>query len=134
MEIQPSNEDYSPRFVSNEKDDRLDWPRRFFSFECRCHGNYHGYMCHECKYEYQGDSCQDKHVVTRKNALTLNVTEKKQFVNALLKARSTPSEFVVQSDISSTHVHTVSYLETRHPVILDGYLTIWTGFGRAGSL
>ena len=27
----------------------------------------------------------------------------------------------------------VSYLETRHPVILDGYLAIWTGFGGTGT-
>ncbi len=34
----------------------------------------------------------------------------------------------------SKYGDTVSYLETRHPVILDGYFAIWTGLGGAGNL
>ncbi len=36
--------------------------------------------------------------------------------------------------VSDCHLDAVSYLETRHPAILDGYSAIWTGFGGTGNL
>ncbi len=99
-EIPSSNEDFSPNFPSKSDDDRIDWPLRFFSYACVCHGNYRGYACQDCRYGYYGNDCQEKYTAQRRNILTLSKQEQSRFINILLQTRNTPSEFVIQNDIS----------------------------------
>ncbi len=97
--IQQSNENFTPEFPNNSEDDRIDWPLRFFSYACKCHGHYHGHMCQNCQFGYRGKNCQEKYTIQRRNVLTLHEEEKKNFITILLQARNTISDFVIQNDI-----------------------------------
>ena len=96
--IEHVKEQFSPDFPQLKKDDRLNWPTRFFSYSCQCHGNFGGYKCQDCAYGYVGEKCQTKRKTKRRNALSLTREEKLKFRDLLAKSRTVPSDFVVQAN------------------------------------
>ena len=75
-------------------DDRLNWPKAFFTNICHCIGNFAGYACQECKFGYYGEDCDERRVQKRKNFLSLSKKEQQKFIGLLLKAKTSLSDYV----------------------------------------
>ncbi|XP_030048302.1 5,6-dihydroxyindole-2-carboxylic acid oxidase [Microcaecilia unicolor] len=71
------------------QDDRERWPTRFFSWTCRCTGNFSGYNCGACKPGWSGGNCDQPVLAVRRNILDLSAVERLRFINALNLAKRT---------------------------------------------
>merc|ERR1712240_8485 len=70
------------------KDDRVHWPNTFYEKVCMCQGHFGGHDCSECVYGFMGPNCDQKRKPRlRKNALKLSTSERKQFVDTIVKAK-----------------------------------------------
>ena len=96
--LEDLHEYFSPPVEGVLLDDRTNWPTRFFRFACECFGNYAGYMCHQCQFGYYGKFCQKKRILERRDILDLNKSERKRFVDVVLKSKSALSDYVIMKD------------------------------------
>ncbi|XP_068110853.1 tyrosinase-like [Hyperolius riggenbachi] len=79
-----------------DNDDRLDWPRHYFTSTCECFRNYSGHNCGDCKYGYFGKKCDHKKTVERKEIRQLSYLDRKRFFGYLALAKTTKSQdFVI---------------------------------------
>lgn len=85
------------------RDDRLNWPIRFFKKMCRCEGNFYGIACEKCWYGWEGENCDRKSIITRRNIHSFSKLEKKRFLQILHISYSSPSEFMILDESDSEH-------------------------------
>lgn len=77
------------------KDIRFRWPERFFQLMCKCQGTFFGPGCGECWFGYEGPNCDRRVTKKRRSIMTLNATERRQYVEVSMKLRETKSDYVV---------------------------------------
>lgn len=75
-------------------DDRLNWPKAFFKNTCHCMGNFAGYACHECKFGYYGEDCEERRIQKRRKFQTMDKKEQQRFISLLHKSKTTLSDYV----------------------------------------
>ncbi|XP_040397179.1 5,6-dihydroxyindole-2-carboxylic acid oxidase isoform X2 [Cygnus olor] len=80
---------HGPQYIHDGRDDREQWPIRFFNQTCRCSGNFSGYNCGSCRPGWSGPTCSQRINIVRRNLLDLNAEERRRFVNALHQAKVT---------------------------------------------
>lgn len=87
--------------MSHHLDDRLNWPKAFFSWACQCTGNFAGYKCQDCKFGYHGKNCDQRRILKRRNIFSLSKDERQRFIKLVLKSKEViHNDFVaIQSEI-----------------------------------
>ncbi|XP_078512435.1 tyrosinase-like [Lissotriton helveticus] len=94
-------------------DTRCNWPYQVYNEICSCKGNYNGADCGDCKPYYHGPTCSEYIPCVRKALHELTAAEKKQFINTLYLAKTTPStRCVVQTGGELGHVDTYTFQPT----------------------
>lgn len=80
---------HGPQYMHDGRDDREQWPLRFFNRTCRCNGNYAGYNCGSCRPGWSGPACNQPINIVRRNIMDLSREETSRFINALQQAKNT---------------------------------------------
>ncbi|XP_061485602.1 tyrosinase [Rhineura floridana] len=95
-EILLSDAPLGPQFPFSGVDDREDWPAVFYNRTCQCSGNFMGFDCGDCKFNFVGPSCTERKLRVRRDIFRLSTGEKYQFLAYLNLAKHTTSrDFVI---------------------------------------
>ncbi|XP_053241531.1 tyrosinase [Podarcis raffonei] len=95
-EILLSDAPLGPQFPFSGVDDREDWPAVFYNRTCQCSGNFMGFSCADCKFNFAGPNCTERKLRVRKDIFQLSTREKNQFLAYLNLAKHTTSrDFVI---------------------------------------
>ncbi|XP_006025365.1 5,6-dihydroxyindole-2-carboxylic acid oxidase [Alligator sinensis] len=89
MPVIADSRPHGPQYMHDGRDDREQWPLRFFNQTCRCNGNFSGFNCGSCQPGWTGAACDQQIHIVRRNLLDLSTEEKNRFINALHQAKST---------------------------------------------
>ncbi|XP_071987720.1 tyrosinase-like [Engystomops pustulosus] len=104
--------DYTGRTLPMYNDDRLDWPRHYYDYTCECFGNYSGFDCGDCKYGYQGENCDRKKIIIRREIRELSPLEQKRLFSYLALAKTTKSQdYVILSTGDRHHRETYRFVD-----------------------
>ncbi|KAI6058475.1 5,6-dihydroxyindole-2-carboxylic acid oxidase [Aix galericulata] len=76
---------HGPQYIHDGRDDREQWPIRFFNQTCRCSGNFSGYNCGSCRPGWSGPTCSQRINIVRRNLLDLNAEERRRTICYSLK-------------------------------------------------
>ncbi|XP_077197539.1 tyrosinase [Paroedura picta] len=91
-----SNAPPGPQYPFSGLDDREDWPSVFYNRTCQCFGNFTGFHCGECKFNFAAPNCTERNLRIRKDIFRLSTQEKDQFLAYLNLAKHTTSrDFVI---------------------------------------
>ena len=121
VKMYPYLEDFTPVVTGHMRDDRFQWPLKFFRYACACERNFQGYQCQECKYGYYGKDCEQKKTVVRKNVMKLSPDEKATFVKGLLMLKEKESEYVALN-CSSTDMDPLKTVSYTNVSIIDYFV------------
>ncbi|KAM6468396.1 5,6-dihydroxyindole-2-carboxylic acid oxidase isoform 1-T2 [Liasis olivaceus] len=80
---------HGPQYTHDGRDDREQWPLRFFNRTCQCNNKYYGYNCGSCRPGWTGSTCDQQIKIVRRNLLDLSSEERSQFLRALQQAKTT---------------------------------------------
>ncbi|XP_069827969.1 tyrosinase-like [Dendropsophus ebraccatus] len=69
-------------------DERHLFPKYFFSYICKCKGNYDGFNCGECTFNRYGDTCEKTYPNVRREIRELNDTERERYFAQLHYCKS----------------------------------------------
>ncbi|KAF1494208.1 5,6-dihydroxyindole-2-carboxylic acid oxidase, partial [Pygoscelis antarcticus] len=89
IQVTVDSRPHGPQYIHDGRDDREQWPIRFFNQTCRCNSNFSGYNCGSCRPGWNGPTCSQPINIVRRNLLDLNAEERRRFVNALHQAKMT---------------------------------------------
>ncbi|OXB75540.1 UNVERIFIED_CONTAM: hypothetical protein H355_006136 [Colinus virginianus] len=89
VQVTVDSRPHGPQYIHDGRDDREQWPIRFFNQTCRCNGNFSGYNCGSCRPGWTGPTCTQRINIVRRNLLDLSTEERRRFVNALHQAKVT---------------------------------------------
>ncbi|XP_066471839.1 5,6-dihydroxyindole-2-carboxylic acid oxidase [Tiliqua scincoides] len=89
VQVTADSRPHGPQYMHDGRDDREQWPLRFFNRTCQCNGNFSGYNCGSCRPGWSGPACNRWTPIVRKNLLDLNAEEKNRFLRALQQAKTT---------------------------------------------
>uniref|UniRef100_A0A8V0YPG1 5,6-dihydroxyindole-2-carboxylic acid oxidase n=1 Tax=Gallus gallus TaxID=9031 RepID=A0A8V0YPG1_CHICK len=88
VQVTVDSRPHGPQYIHDGRDDREQWPIRFFNQTCRCNGNFSGYNCGSCRPGWTGPTCSQQINIVRRNLLDLSTEERRRFVNALHQAKT----------------------------------------------
>lgn len=57
VQVTADSRPHGPQYMHDGRDDREQWPLRFFNRTCQCNGNFSGYDCSSCRPGWSGPSC-----------------------------------------------------------------------------
>ncbi|NXF11138.1 TYRP1 oxidase, partial [Smithornis capensis] len=57
VQVTADSRPHGPQYIHDGRDDREQWPMRFFNQTCRCNGNFSGYNCGSCRPGWTGPTC-----------------------------------------------------------------------------
>ncbi|NXY89737.1 TYRP1 oxidase, partial [Alcedo cyanopectus] len=89
VQVTVDSRPHGPQYIHDGRDDREQWPIRFFNQTCRCNSNFSGYNCGSCRPGWGGPTCSQQINIVRRNLLDLSTEERRRFVNALHQAKVT---------------------------------------------
>ncbi|NXD74309.1 TYRP1 oxidase, partial [Eolophus roseicapillus] len=89
VQVTVDSRPHGPQYIHDGRDDREQWPIRFFNQTCQCNGNFSGYNCGSCRPGWTGPTCTQRINIVRRNLLDLSAEERRRFVNALHQAKVT---------------------------------------------
>lgn len=78
-----------------QKDDRMQWPSRFFKYMCQCEGNYFGVGCETCWFGWKGANCNKQKKTIRRDIMSYTPEERQKFVNIVAKMPDTPTDYLI---------------------------------------
>ena len=86
-------------------DARENWPFDYFNATCKCAERFGGYDCGECGFSYIGNDCSQKVTRERKSITLLTDEEWKKYINAMKKAKTSKSRFMVITRTFTEDIH-----------------------------
>ena len=91
------------KLISSETDVRKNWPVQYFNSTCVCEENFGGFDCGECNYAYNDGTtkCTVKTIRPRKSVSAMTPDDWKNYINALKKAKTSPSRYSVVTSFNS---------------------------------
>lgn len=60
VQVTVDSRPHGPQYIHDGRDDREQWPIRFFNQTCRCNGNFSGYNCGSCRPGWTGPTCSQQ--------------------------------------------------------------------------
>lgn len=60
VQVTVDSRPHGPQYIHDGRDDREQWPIRFFNQTCRCNGNFSGYNCGSCRPGWTGPTCNQQ--------------------------------------------------------------------------
>lgn len=60
VQVTADSRPHGPQYIHDGRDDREQWPIRFFNQTCRCNGNFSGYNCGACRPGWTGPTCSQQ--------------------------------------------------------------------------
>lgn len=60
VQVTVDSRPHGPQYIHDGRDDREQWPIRFFNQTCRCNGNFSGYNCGSCRPGWSGPTCSQQ--------------------------------------------------------------------------
>ncbi|NWR95017.1 TYRP1 oxidase, partial [Furnarius figulus] len=99
VQVTVDSRPHGPQYIHDGRDDREQWPIRFFNQTCRCNGNFSGYNCGSCRPGWTGPTCSQQinigarcavHFVYQVGVFT---TQQKQEMKLVVNAGLGPSPF-----------------------------------------
>ncbi|KAF7250520.1 5,6-dihydroxyindole-2-carboxylic acid oxidase [Varanus komodoensis] len=89
VQVMADSRPHGPQYMHDGRDDREEWPLRFFNRTCRCNRNFYGYNCGSCQPGWSGPACDHPTQIVRRNLLDLNDEERSRFLRVLQQAKNT---------------------------------------------
>ena len=93
------------KFDPSETDARKNWPIQYFNMTCVCAERFGGVDCGECSYAYNDGTteCTQKTIRPRKSVSDMTDADWKQYRETLLKAKTSPSRYMIVPIDFTTH-------------------------------
>ncbi|XP_067442555.1 tyrosinase-like [Thunnus thynnus] len=110
-------------------DYRVNWPRVFYDWVCKCKKNYDGFDCSQCLPGWKGPQCQQRHHVERKEITDLTDGERETFFSSLQQAKhSVSSRYMILTSNDTTVDGNVAFINA---TVYDLY--VWMHYYAAKS-
>ena len=100
------------QFDASETDVRKNWPIQYFNMACNCSERFGGVDCGECSYAYNDGTteCTKKTIRPRKSVSDMSDDDWKQYRETLVKAKTTPSRYMVVTDFTTDPQRMVKFM------------------------
>nr|AAP93838.1 tyrosinase 1 precursor [Schistosoma mansoni] len=114
-------------------DDRIDWPKRYFTYFCQCYGNYFGSACDECWFGWKGRYCNKRSVRIRRDIRTLSNKELHIFKTVIVLSQTWPSGYLLVDESNNWYVDPLRKLRLEHASV-QYYITYLHRYGSRSTL
>nr|ACU68955.1 tyrosinase 1 [Schistosoma japonicum] len=114
-------------------DDRIDWPKRYFTYFCQCHGNYFGVACDECWFGWKGKHCNQRSIKVRRDIKTISDKELHIFKTVIVLSQTWPSDYLLIDESDNWNIDPLRKPRLEHASI-QYYLTYVHRYGSRSTL
>ncbi|CAH8567052.1 unnamed protein product [Schistosoma bovis] len=114
-------------------DDRIDWPKRYFTYFCQCFGNYFGAACDECWFGWKGKHCNKRSIKIRRDIKTLTDRELYIFKKLIVLSQTWPSGYLLIDESDNWNVDPLTKPKLEHASV-QYYITYLHRYGSRSTL